>query len=133
MIDVAEIQSNAAEFDIHHVNVERDYVFGWLLKAMFENEYLRNELVFKGGNCLRKGFYPDTRFSSDLDFSAPREIDLYRITQEINSACEQASRSCGVEFLTDRNTFRPGPHIDSQRRSYKGRCISLTFMESRAI
>ncbi len=65
MINQAEIKTKALEFDIHHANVERDYVFGWLLKSIFENDYLRHGLVFKGGNCLRKVFYPDTRFSAD--------------------------------------------------------------------
>lgn len=61
MIDQEEIKAKAFEFDIHHANVERDYVFGWLLKSIFKNDYLRSTLVFKGGNCLRKAFYPDTR------------------------------------------------------------------------
>ncbi|MGO6679718.1 hypothetical protein [Rhizobium leguminosarum] len=53
MIERDEIEAKAKEFDIHHANVERDYVFGWLLKSIFENEYLRTRLIFKGGNCLR--------------------------------------------------------------------------------
>ncbi len=127
MIGREEIQERAKAFDIHHVNVERDYVFGWLLKGIFENEYLRRELVFKGGNCLRKGFYPDTRFSSDLDFSVPREIALERMGDEINAACAEAGRACGVEFLIDRNTFKPGPQVDRLRRSYKGRVYFTDF------
>mgnify|MGYP005813078727 CR=1 FL=1 len=127
MIYQDEIREKAKAFDIHQVNVERDYVFGWLLKGIFENDYLRQELVFKGGNCLRKGFYPDTRFSSDLDFSAPREIDLERMASAINAACEEAGRACGVDFLIDRNTFKPGPQIDRQRQSYKGRVYFTDF------
>src|SRR5690606_18197613 len=114
-------------FDIHHVNVERDYVFGWLLKSIFENEYLRNVLVFKGGNCLRKAFYAETRFSSDLDFSAPDAVDAERVIAEINQACRAAQADCGVQFHTDRNTFEPGLMIDSQRRSYKGRVYFTDF------
>ncbi|OHV89238.1 hypothetical protein [Mesorhizobium sp. ORS 3428] len=48
MIDQEEIKAKAIEFDIHHPNVERDYVFGWLPKSIFENDYLRSRLVFKG-------------------------------------------------------------------------------------
>lgn len=127
MIDKEEIKRKALEFDIHHANVERDYVFGWLLKSIFENDYLRQALVFKGGNCLRKAFYPDTRFSADLDFSAPSAIDLQRMTDEINAACREAGRACGVEFLVERNTFEPGPVIDRQRQSYKGRVYFTDF------
>lgn len=127
MIDQNEIKSKALEFDIHHANVERDYVFGWLLKAIYENDYLRPRLVFKGGNCLRKAFYPDTRFSADLDFSVSEAVDADQVAQHINNACRDAQASCGVEFLTDRNTFEPGPAVDKDRRSYKGRVYFVDF------
>ena len=37
IIDRDEIKAKSSEFDIHHANVEHDYVFGWLLKSIFEN------------------------------------------------------------------------------------------------
>jgi predicted nucleotidyltransferase component of viral defense system len=127
MIDRDEIEHKASEFDIHHANVERDYVFGWLLKGIFENDYLRHRLVFKGGNCLRKGFYADTRFSSDLDFSAPNAIDLARMSHEINIACVASGNDCGVKFLVERNSFQPETHIDNKRQSYKGKVYFNDF------
>lgn len=39
MIGQNEIKAKAIEFDILHPNVERDYVFGWLLKSFYENDY----------------------------------------------------------------------------------------------
>lgn len=127
MIDQAEIKAKATELDVHHVNVERDYVFGWLLKSIYENDYLRSKLVFKGGNCLRKAFYPDTRFSQDLDFSVRDAIDVAQVGEQINDACRVAQAACGVEFLIDRNTFHAGPMIDDARRSYKGRVYFTDF------
>lgn len=50
--------------------VEKDYVMGWLLWAAYNEPSLANNLVLKGGNCLRKIYFPDTRFSDDLDFRA---------------------------------------------------------------
>lgn len=128
MIEFNEVQTKANEFDIHPVNVERDYVFGWLLKAFYENEYLRKLLVFKGGNCLRKAYYPNTRFSSDLDFSVPGEVDQPRLLQAINDACREAQRICGVEFLTDRNTLNTGSFGDGTRTVYKGRLFFQDFL-----
>lgn len=127
MIAQEEIKFKAIEFDIHHPNVERDYVFGWLLKSIFENDYLRSRLVLKGGNCLRKAFYPDTRFSADLDFSVSDAIDAEKMGEQINNACREAQNACGVEFLIDRNTFAAGPVVDSARRSYKGRVYFTDF------
>ncbi|WEX89955.1 nucleotidyl transferase AbiEii/AbiGii toxin family protein [Sinorhizobium garamanticum] len=127
MIDQDEIKAKALEFDIHHPNVERDYVFGWLLKSIYENDFLRARVVFKGGNCLRKAYYPDTRFSADLDFSVSDAVDVERTAKEINNACREAQAACGVEFLINRNTFEPGPMVDKTRRSYKGRVYFTDF------
>lgn len=127
MIGQNEIKAKAIEFDILHPNVERDYVFGWLLKSIYENDYLRARLVFKGGNCLRKAYYPDTRFSADLDFSVSDAVDSELTAMEINNACLSAQAACGVEFLIDRNTFELGPMVDSARHSYKGRVYFTDF------
>jgi predicted nucleotidyltransferase component of viral defense system len=127
MIDQLEIKSKAAEFDILHPNVERDYVFGWLLKSFYENDYLSHRLIFKGGNCLRKAFYPHTRFSADLDFSVGDAVDAERVGEEINRACLEAQTACGVEFIVNRNTFFAGPMVDHTRRSFKGKVYFTDF------
>lgn len=133
MIDQAEIKAKAIEFDILHPNVERDYVFGWLLRSIYENDYLRARLVLKGGNCLRKAFYQDTRFSADLDFSVGDAIHTDRMGEEINRACLEAQAACGVEFIIDRNTFVAGPMVDRTRRSFKGKSISQTSSATKTI
>lgn len=127
MIDQNEIKSKAIEFDIHHANVERDYVFGWLLKSIYENDYLRHKLIFKGGNCLRKAFYSETRFSADLDFSVSEAVETDVMATQINNACREAQANCGVEFLIHRNTFVAGQALDKDRRSYKGRVFFTDF------
>jgi predicted nucleotidyltransferase component of viral defense system len=71
MIDVTEIKAKAKEFEIHEANVQRDYVFGWLLNGFFTVSALKDEVFLKGGNALRKGYFPETRFSADLDFGFP--------------------------------------------------------------
>lgn len=127
MINQEEVKAKAIEFDIHHANVERDYVFGWLLKAIAENDFLRSKLVFKGGNSLRKAYYPETRFSDDLDFSVSDAIDARAMGNQINNACREAQAACGVEFLIDRNTFAAGPAVDKDRQAYKGRVYFTDF------
>jgi predicted nucleotidyltransferase component of viral defense system len=105
---------------VHVANVERDYVFGWLLKAFYENDFLAPRLIFKGGNAMRKAFYPNTRFSTDLDFSLESALDLDRAQVEINRACEVAQAMSGVQFDTGKNTLKPDAFLDENRRSYKG-------------
>jgi predicted nucleotidyltransferase component of viral defense system len=94
MISKEEIDAKAQELDIHVANVERDYVFGWLLKAFFLNDYLSQQLVFKGGNCMRKAYFPNTRFSGDLDFSVQSPIDAERFKAEMRATWRRRRAEC---------------------------------------
>src|SRR5713101_3350321 len=57
MITKQEIEEKAAEFDIHVANVERDYVFGWILTGIYTASPLKEILILKGGNGLRKAYF----------------------------------------------------------------------------
>lgn len=120
MIDRDEIDEHARTMGVHVANVERDYVFGWLLKSFYENDFLAPRLIFKGGNCMRKAYYPNTRFSTDLDFSLELALDLEQTQYEINRACEVAQHLCGVKFDTAKNSLKADAFLDDSRRSYKG-------------
>ncbi|MDI1296284.1 MAG: nucleotidyl transferase AbiEii/AbiGii toxin family protein [bacterium] len=127
MIERDEIDAQGEILGVHTAHVERDYVFGWLLKAFYENPYLSQLLVFKGGNCMRKAYYPNTRFSSDLDFSVTSAIDPERFQAEINEACHAAQDACGVVFETEKNSFVADRMIDAQRQSFKGKVYFRDF------
>jgi predicted nucleotidyltransferase component of viral defense system len=103
MIKVAEIESKAKEFEIHPSNVQRDYVFGWLLFGIFTMSGLKDRIFLKGGNALRKGYFENTRFSSDLDFGIPGDIPQNDLLSEINKVCEFAQEKSGVIFIKDDN------------------------------
>ena len=49
--------------------VEKDYALSYLLAAIAAVEVLNDNLVLKGGTALRKLYFPDYRFSEDLDYS----------------------------------------------------------------
>lgn len=68
MIRNAEITKLAHQEGVGARVIEKDYVLSWLLAAIAESE-LRNQLVFKGGTALKRMYYPDYRFSEDLDFT----------------------------------------------------------------
>ncbi len=70
VIDKAEIDSKSDELGVHAANVQRDYVFSWLLSGLYQSDNpLRDILVLKGGNCFRKAYFEHARYSNDLDFS----------------------------------------------------------------
>ena len=50
--------------------VEKDYALSYLLAGIVQVPMLQESLVFKGGTCLRKAYFPGYRFSEDLDFTS---------------------------------------------------------------
>lgn len=112
MIDKAEIDAKAKEFEIHTSNVQRDYVFGWLLFGIFTSSGLRDTIFLKGGNALRKGFFENTRYSADLDFGIPGDVEPSFLLEEINKVCDLIQEKAGITFVKEKNDvdekFPPG-------------------------
>ena len=125
MITKDEIDQKAQELDVHVANVQRDYVFGWLLKAISENSYLSKILVLKGGNGFRKAYYENSRFSEDLDFSTETILDKAQLHDALTECCIYISNSTKVHFNTERNTVKEEGMIDlgseSRQKLYKAR------------
>jgi len=68
MITREEIYQKAAEAKVDPGTIEKDYHLGIVLKAISKNPMSR-DWVFRGGTALRKCYFPNYRFSEDLDFS----------------------------------------------------------------
>jgi len=49
-----EIIRVADETGLRPAIVEKDYVLGWLLAAVYENVAFSDSWIFKGGTCLKK-------------------------------------------------------------------------------
>jgi predicted nucleotidyltransferase component of viral defense system len=105
MISDQEIDAKAKEFELRPLDVQKDYVYGWLLKGLFQRPALAGQLVLKGGNALRKGYLPDTRFSKDLDFSARQAITQAVLETELREVCSFVEGQTGVKFI-DKVTVR---------------------------
>jgi predicted nucleotidyltransferase component of viral defense system len=103
MILREEIEEKAKEFEIHPTNVERDYVFGWFLSGLFTVSDLKGNIFLKGGNALRKGYFANTRFSSDLDFGIEGDINQDVLLAEINKVCDFIQEKAGVNFVKEDN------------------------------
>lgn len=50
--------------------LQKDYALSYLLAGVVAVPQLADSLVFKGGTCLRKAYFPGYRFSEDLDFTS---------------------------------------------------------------
>lgn len=101
MISKSEIESKAVEYEIHPTNVEKDYVFGWIINGFFTVSNLKEDIFLKGGNALRKGYFKNTRFSSDLDFGIPFDISQETLIDELNMVCNYIQERTEVTFITE--------------------------------
>lgn len=70
MILKKEIETNAEEQGVPKSTIDKDWVLGHFVDAIYSIPVCRQHLVFKGGTCLRKCYFPDYRFSEDLDFTS---------------------------------------------------------------
>jgi predicted nucleotidyltransferase component of viral defense system len=114
-----ELLVQAEAFDLSEANVQRDYVFGWIICGIFRESSLAGRATLKGGNALRKGYLPGTRFSDDLDFSTPERLDGDAVLAQLNQVCEFASGATGVRFDIGRNRLSGEHQIDHARHVYK--------------
>lgn len=69
MISKQFILNRARENNLNPSIVEKDYVLGWILAAIYQNPFFAHTWIFKGGTCLKKCFFREYRFSEDLDFT----------------------------------------------------------------
>ncbi len=60
-------QESASRLGMNSAIVEKDFWVCWILKLLFAEPALKNQMVFKGGTSLSKVFGLIDRFSEDID------------------------------------------------------------------
>jgi predicted nucleotidyltransferase component of viral defense system len=126
-----ELLESARVFDLGEADVQRDYVFGWLIAGIFRDSALGGDLVLKGGNALRKGYFPGTRFSDDLDLSSSSSLNSDRLLHELNNICDVIERKAGVSFDTERNRLVDVQRVDRERQAFKFKLYFKDFLGPR--
>ncbi|MBV6647022.1 MAG: nucleotidyl transferase AbiEii/AbiGii toxin family protein [Cyclobacteriaceae bacterium] len=69
MIQSREISKISNKAGVRPQQIEKDYVITWVLWGISQNTLLKENLIFKGGTCLKKIHIADYRFSEDMDFT----------------------------------------------------------------
>ena len=71
-------------------SIELDYALSWVLAAIGEYSPSKENLIFKGGTCLKKCYFGERyRFSQDLDFTASAKLS----DQFLNDCLDQMAKS----------------------------------------
>ena len=79
MILKKEIEKVAEAQGVLKSTIDKDWVLGHFIEGIYAMPEWREALVFKGGTCLRKCYFPNYRFSEDLDFTSTHsEFELTR-------------------------------------------------------
>jgi predicted nucleotidyltransferase component of viral defense system len=127
MIDKPEIDAMAAQLDVHTSNVQRDYAFGWLLSGLFQpSNPLSQQLILKGGNCFRKAYFENARYSNDIDFGVVQEVDPNILMQAVRDASNYARGRSGIEFFVDESTVRP-KRVDGTFSAFEAKLYFQSF------
>ncbi len=81
--------------------IDKDWILGHFLNAMFCLEEVQQNFVFKGGTCLKKCYFGDYRFSEDLDFTLLDEAFVID-ANFIRKIIKQAEKSSGAKFYFEK-------------------------------
>jgi predicted nucleotidyltransferase component of viral defense system len=98
VIPDAEVRRIARRAGVEPKVIDLDYVLGWALRGLAAHTDLESQLLFKGGTCLRKCYFPDYRFSEDLDFTATRGFGPADFERSVRDAFRWARDASGIDF-----------------------------------
>ena len=107
MIEKNEILKMAAGMGLNPDTVEKDYVLGWLLFGIDQQNEISN-WAFKGGTALKKCFFETYRFSEDLDFTVPDKahLDINFLAKIFKKITNYLQEETGIDFFQDRFKFK---------------------------
>lgn len=95
MILQKEISNQAETQKIPKSTIDKDWALGHFLAAIYSDQTLRDILVFKGGTCLRKCWFPEYRFSEDLDFTS-RSSSFQFTKKHLETICNHVKNNVGL-------------------------------------
>ncbi len=99
--------------------LERDYCLAWFLVALSRTP-LRERLAFKGGTALKRCYFPDYRFSADLDFTLVAETPFETMRRGLDVVFAEAFRAAGIVFRYGREDRHPHGNSHTFYMGYEG-------------
>ncbi|MDC0980415.1 nucleotidyl transferase AbiEii/AbiGii toxin family protein [Bdellovibrionales bacterium] len=107
MIDKTEITELSKKLDLRAETVEKDYVLGWVLAGIEQQQSIFPKWAFKGGTCLKKCFFETYRFSEDLDYtvSDKKHLEESFLVSQFEEISDWVYEESGVELPKDLISF----------------------------
>jgi len=118
MIKPGEIDKIAIKEGVRATQIQKDYIISWVLWGISQSEFLNENLVFKGGTCLKKIYFSDYRFSEDMDFTLIDDtINDDEIIKNIEILFEAVFDASRIPLTIENGSF--GVHKDSGSIKFK--------------
>ncbi len=96
-MDLTELRKRAMKEGIPLAIMEKDYALSVVLLELSKTA-LKGNSLFKGGTAIKKVYFPNARFSEDLDFTAPN-MKQDEITHALKTMLEN-KEILGIRFGT---------------------------------
>lgn len=96
MILQKEIAAKAEQAGVAKTVMDKDWVLGHFVAAIFSEPDIKKQMLFKGGTCLRKCWFPRYRLSEDLDFTT-RSEDFELTEHHLKKICEKLDVHAGIK------------------------------------
>jgi predicted nucleotidyltransferase component of viral defense system len=101
MLPKAELQRLAACEKVALGALEKDYILTEALNHLYLADKFKELLVFKGGTALRKIYYPDWRYSEDIDFTLKRDMSVDELNGHLGTWYQYILESTGISLSND--------------------------------
>ncbi|MFZ1683739.1 MAG: nucleotidyl transferase AbiEii/AbiGii toxin family protein [Candidatus Zixiibacteriota bacterium] len=108
MLRAVDIRTIAATQGVDTGIIEKDYVLTKTLTVLAGDAAMTDALVFKGGTALKKCYFPDWRFSEDLDFTSTVPLTAAAIMRNFARLAQGVIETFGVRMRVVEYSQYPG-------------------------
>ena len=105
MIHFSEIEQVASKTGVPADTIEKDYCITWILAAVFSKTE-NSDIVFYGGTAIKKAYFPDYRFSEDLDFISQDKLEIDDILGRMEHVYGYVKDEANIILSTDKATVK---------------------------
>jgi predicted nucleotidyltransferase component of viral defense system len=113
MIHFSEIERIASKAGVPAETIEKDYCITWILASVFSKTE-NTDIVFYGGTAIKKAYFPDYRFSEDLDFISQDKLEMDDILGRMERVYGSIRDEANIILVTDKSTV----NTEGDRRQF---------------
>ncbi len=95
MLSADQIRVLAGQSGIGPGILEKDYVLSKVLSVLASQTLAHDTLVFKGGTALKKFYFPDWKYSEDLDFTSCQRLTRKSVSEILAQTCAATTEGYG--------------------------------------